>query len=132
MLDDLTSYLHSLQMPSRQLLGQSRRRTVEICGFVATAKSTVMTARDMMALGDQPFNYFLRFRLSQDPIESLFSRIRQMGGFNNNPDVVQFRGALWKLLCKQSVSASRSANMISCSSSSAMFEFTWSRRTVQF
>ena len=80
MLEDLASYLQSFQMPSRQLLSQSRRTFV--LGFVATANSTVMTACEMVALGDQPFNYFLSFRLSQDPIESLFSRIGQMGGFN--------------------------------------------------
>lgn len=36
-------------------------------------------------------NTYLTYNLSQDPLEQLFGEIRQKGGFNNNPNVEQFR-----------------------------------------
>lgn len=42
--------------------------------------------------------YISTYRLSQDHLEIFFGRIRQKGGYNNNPNVVQFKSAYKKLL----------------------------------
>lgn len=42
--------------------------------------------------------YIATYRLSQDHLELFFGCIRQKGGYNNNPNVVQFKSAYKKLL----------------------------------
>lgn len=42
--------------------------------------------------------YMATYRLSQDHLELFFGCIRQRGGYNNNPNVIQFRAAYKKLL----------------------------------
>ena len=42
--------------------------------------------------------YIATYRLSQDHIEILFGIIRKHGGYNNNPNVIQFKGIYKKIL----------------------------------
>lgn len=42
--------------------------------------------------------YIATYRLSQDHLELFFGCIRQKGGYNNNPNVVQFKSAYKKIL----------------------------------
>ena len=51
-----------------------------------------------------------------------------MGGFNNNPNVTQFKSALRKLLVKQQVSTSQSAHCQDSDISGAIFQLKWSKR----
>ena len=57
-----------------------------------------------------PFKYFLTYKFSQDHVELLFSCIRGRGGWNNNPNSLQLKYALRKMLLKNSITASNSAN----------------------
>lgn len=41
----------------------------------------------------------LTYYLLQDVLENFFGKVRAFGGFNNNPNVHQFKGAYRKLLC---------------------------------
>lgn len=50
-----------------------------------------------------PCRYLLTYKLSQDHLELFFSVIRARGGFNNNPNVRQFRGAYKRLLVRHQV-----------------------------
>lgn len=50
------------------------------------------------------------YRFSQDHLEILFGRIRQMFGCNNNPTVLQFESAFRKLLGQHQIEASQYAN----------------------
>lgn len=43
--------------------------------------------------------YIPVYKLSQDHLEVMFSSIRMQGGFNDNPNVRQLKGAYRKLLC---------------------------------
>ena len=52
------------------------------------------------------------FQIGQDHIETLFSKIRAKGGFNNNPDVAMFKSALRSLLVKSDITPSPSANCL--------------------
>ena len=56
------------------------------------------------------FKYFLTYFHSQDPLEITFSKVRRRGGHNNNPNVQQFKGAMKRLLLKNSIVASAAAN----------------------
>ena len=60
-----------------------------------------------------PFNFVLSYKFSQDHIELLFSCIRARGGYNNNPNTLQFRTSLKQILMKNSISPSTSANVLS-------------------
>jgi hypothetical protein len=50
--------------------------------------------------------------MSQDHIELLFGCIRGKNGFNNNPDFVQFKSSLRRLLVKNSIQASKNGNCV--------------------
>lgn len=50
------------------------------------------------------------YSLQQDMLEMFFGRIRSKNGFNNNPNVMQFKGAFRKLLCNIKIEAPESGN----------------------
>ena len=56
--------------------------------------------------------FLLAYKLGQDHIETLFSKIRSRGGFNNNPNVVQFTSAIKGLRVKTEVTPSANANCL--------------------
>lgn len=43
-------------------------------------------------------SYLLSYKLSQDHLEVFFSALRSLGGFNNNPNAIQFKSAYKRLL----------------------------------
>ena len=123
--EEFRNYLLSLYEPGHHSpLYVSRRKTF-IVGFICTFYAVIQLAGDLFQEG---FTYLPTFRISQDFIETLFSKIRRMGGFNNNPTSLAFRSALRKLLAKQSISASKVANTLDCDSSEGVFTLTWSKR----
>lgn len=61
---------------------------------------------------DKSFHYVLTYRFSQDHVELLFSCIRARGGFNNNPNVLQFKTALKQIMMRNSIMSSNRANVV--------------------
>ena len=57
------------------------------------------------------FSLVLTYKLSQDHLEMLFSKIRRFGGWSNNPTAQQFRHAIRKLLMRNEVRTSSCANI---------------------
>ena len=106
-------YLLSLKTstPTGQLLSTSQRKTFVI-GFVACIKSAISMAAQMFSLPTNPFKYLLTYKFSQDHIELLFSCIRSRGGWNNNPNVLQFKYAIRKMLMRNAITASKYANCV--------------------
>ena len=49
---------------------------------------------------------------SQDHLELLFSCIRSKGGWNNNPNCLQLKYALRKMLMQNAITASKNANSV--------------------
>ena len=66
----------------------------------------------MFSLPTNPFKYLLTYKFSQDHIELLFSCIRSRGGWNNNPNVLQFKYAIRKMLMRNAITASKYANCV--------------------
>ena len=87
------------------------RRKTGFVGFLCTIKSTIEIAK--ILLSKPGYRYFLTHRLSQDHLETFFSRIRRHHGWNNNPTPLQFKWALRALLLKNGVLASGRANSVS-------------------
>lgn len=50
------------------------------------------------------------YNLLQDVLEMMFARIRSCGGFNNNPNVYQFKGAFRKVLCNMKMDLAANSN----------------------
>ncbi|CAB4038383.1 THAP domain-containing 9, partial, partial [Paramuricea clavata] len=95
----------------QELLSTHRRKTF-IVGFVATIKSTINMANEMFSLKENPFAYLLTYKFSQDHMELLFSCIRSKGGWNNNPNSMQLKYALRKMLFTNAVKASKNSNCV--------------------
>ena len=111
----IAEYLLKLQTntPQPQLLSQTKRKTF-IIGFIACIKSTISMANQMfdLATKPKPFNYLLTYKYSQDHLELLFSCIRSRGGWNNNPNCLQLKYALRKMLMRNAITASKNANCV--------------------
>lgn len=74
-----------------------------------------------------PYKYLLTYKHSQDHIEIFFLKIRQRFGYNNNPNVVEFRTCMKQMLLKNSVTSSYAANCVAfdTSCSESVFEIRW-------
>lgn len=121
--EEFKTYLLSLNTVDGMPLHKSRRKTF-IIGFLSTFQSILSLSSELLG----PYQYIITFRFSQDHIETLFSKIRRMGGFNNNPPAPHFKAALKRLLCKQSIQTSKSANSLDCEATCGVFKLQWSRR----
>ena len=109
-LNNIISYLCQLKTTSGKLLVENNRKTF-IISFESAAKSVHGIAQYLF--NNYPYiNYFLTFKINQDHIETLFSKIRSNGGYNNNSDVQCFRSALRALLIKAGITPSPNANCI--------------------
>jgi len=55
-------------------------------------------AKDLLLSDKAGLEYLLTFRISQDHLESFFRKVGSMGAQNNNPNAIQFKAALRRLL----------------------------------
>lgn len=108
-ISEAIQYIKSLKDTNQKPLVRGRRKTGFI-GFIATLQSLQAIAADLLSKG---YKYVLTYRLSQDHLETLFSRIRGRGGWNNNPNVLQFKYALRALLQKNGILPSEKGNCVS-------------------
>lgn len=65
--------------------------------------------------------YLLSYKLSQDHLEIFFSAMRSRGGFNNNPNAIQFRSAYKRLIVRHEVNGSIYGNCTQLDSASILF-----------
>ena len=111
-IQNISEYLLSLKAGNDQLLVNHRRKTF-ILGFVSASKSISSIAEELLMRNNDPYRFLLTYKFSQDHIELLFSCVRARGGFNNNPNTVQFKTALRQILMRNSIMASNKANVLS-------------------
>lgn len=121
-LKELTDYLDSLTLMNGKPMIDSTRRTF-IIGFKTAASNIISIADHLFQQHPREVRYLLGYKLSQDHIETLFSKIRAKGGFNNNPNAVQFKAALKSLLVKTDITHSPHANCLDFEESSTFVTF---------
>ncbi|GFS26772.1 THAP domain-containing protein 9 [Elysia marginata] len=109
-LESINQYIRSLTDIKKSKLTTGRRKTAFI-GFLVTIKS-ITTLSHRLLKREDPFKYLLTYKLSQDNLETLFSRIRRRGGWNNNPTSAQFKYALRLCMLKNGIRPSKHANCI--------------------
>lgn len=86
---------------------KSNRKT-GFFGFIVTMNSSLALAEEL--LDEKVVEYFLTYKLSQDHLETFFSVIRRMGGYNNNPSCKEFKSAYKKVVTHVHSLVSTSAN----------------------
>ncbi|KAI4802042.1 hypothetical protein KUCAC02_019901 [Chaenocephalus aceratus] len=79
------------------------QKKTPICGFIACGRSVIGIYENLVEQPAAPCRYLLTYKLSEDHLELFFSAIRARGGYNNNPNVRQFRGAYTRLLVRHQV-----------------------------
>ena len=130
-LDELKSifcefrdYLLTLEDAEHKPLFSSRHKTF-VVGFICTFDAVLCLSQDLFMFGQ---TYLPIFRMSQDFIETLLSKIRRMGGHKNNPTSQGFKHALRRLLARQAIMTSKSGNCLDCDSTSGVFALERSKR----
>lgn len=109
--EEFQKYLNLLKINNEQILCHTRKTFA--LGFIITMHSIKNLALELLKRDIDPFKYILTYKFSQDNLETFFSLIRASGGWNNNPNALQLRWALKKLLFKNSVQLqSENANCI--------------------
>lgn len=115
------SYISNLKFPSGNLVIDSKRKTGFI-GLIIDMRSAILVFRQLV-LEEKKLKYFPVYKISQDHVELFFSAIRARGGFNNNPNAVQFRAAFKRLLIRAEIRGGNGncvpleqINILTCSS----------------
>lgn len=104
------------QYPEGEQILKSQRKT----GFLGF----IICLINLLELYEQiqiDINYLLSYKLSQDHVEVFFSAMRSRGGFNNNPNAIQFRFAYKCLLVRHQVDGSMYGNCSPLDSVSIIF-----------
>ncbi|CAG4979747.1 unnamed protein product [Parnassius apollo] len=106
--EEIRNFLLNLTIEGQSIM-QHRRKTFAL-GFYVNTISFSNLAKDLLTRTMDPMKYFLTYKCSQDHIEMLFSCIRARGGGNDNPNALQLKYTLRKLLFKNSVMPSVNSN----------------------
>lgn len=75
-----------------------------------------------------PINYILTYKFFQDNLKFLLSYFHSRGGFNNNPNVAQFRYLITKLFLRNSTTNSNESDVITLKASSFVSLFALSNK----
>lgn len=129
MVQENIEYLFSLKYKSGEFLKASVRRTF-IYGLTITAKSVLSVSQDLLFSDNTSYKYILSYKFSQDHLELLFAKIRGCNGHNNNPNALQFRYTIRKLLFRNSIKSSNNINCIQFDTDplGSVFDLTWKKK----
>lgn len=125
-MEENIKYLYTLMDSKNNLLCTGQRK-VFIVGLAAAVKSILEIAKNILL--EDSFKYLLTYRFSQDHVELFFAQIRRRHGWNNNPNVFQFKYAMRHLLVKNSISASVKANCTEFQTENDIgFKLKWNKK----
>lgn len=105
--EDAMTYIKKLKKADGKRLIFSKLKTA-FKGFLTDMHS--MKGIYEECIGNEMMDQLCTFRFSQDPLESLFGRIRSLNGFNDNPTVQQFCAAIRKVSVNIGLRCSELAN----------------------
>lgn len=78
------------------------------------------------------YKYVLTYKLSQDHLELLFNKIWRRLGANNNPNVLEFKAALKRIIIRNSIQPSETGNCTNFEDAlcetNGLLDFSWNRR----
>lgn len=108
--DEAIAYLKRLKLKSDGKPIYTGKNKTFVRGFIVNMTNIKMMYKDLV--DTKIMNCLPVFRVSQDLLESLFGRIRQQNGCNDNPTCQQFMSAYRKLFINNSIRSSELANCI--------------------
>lgn len=105
-LSQATTYIQSLTLHGRSIMLSKKKTAFK--GMVIN----IMSLKEIVAeyLDTGLIESVPTFYTSQDPLETLFGRVRSLNGNNDNPSVEQFTSALRKLLIHNEIVSSDLSN----------------------
>lgn len=108
--DNAIEYLKSLKITPDKTVLESKKKS-GFRGLIINMVDLKLIHHELIE--SNLMKSLLTFRFSQDPLESMFGRIRSLNGFNdNNPTVEQFCSAYRKLMVHNEVSSSVLSNCL--------------------
>jgi hypothetical protein len=127
-IDHSISYLVNLKDVNGLSLLKHRRSTF-VKGMVIAARSARKLADDLLYRKEDPYSYVMNYKWSQDHVELLNASIRGRTGDNPNPNVLQFKSALKKILLHAAMSASKYSNCVTFDNddSPPIFALKWTK-----
>lgn len=98
---------------NNQVVFEKQQITKSICkvgfiGFLIAIETFKNLYKDYVESFE--LSFILRYKFSQDHLETLFSVIRSHGGFNNNPNCIEFRRIIKRILMQNEIKASINSN----------------------
>lgn len=91
-LNEVSEYLKKINI--RGIPATQSGKKTGFLGFLMNISSVKSIYHEYVETGK--LDYLMTYQLSQDPLESLFSRMRTINGNNDNPTSIQFTSALRK------------------------------------
>ena len=129
-IDSSSNYLANLTDEHGLSILSHRRKTFAV-GLITAANSVKKLSESLLTRKNNPYSYFRTYRASQDHIELLFNCIRGKLGSNDNPDVVQFKTAMKKILLHASIcnmpSKYGNCALLENDESPAIFSLKWAK-----
>ena len=107
--NDIAKYIFALKDERGNYLRTGRRKTAIWC-FTFSIQSIQSIVTELLNRSYRLYKHVLTYKLSQDNIELLFNKIRQCCGWNNNPNVLQFKYALRQIIIRNSIEPSKTGN----------------------
>lgn len=108
--DEATLYFKQLRIEGDQKFITETKSHTPFTGFISNMANFKNIYKDYVET--DKMNELITHRFSQDLLESFFSCVRGMNGFNDNPNAQQFEAAYRKLLVHNDVMSSEKANCI--------------------
>lgn len=99
-------YLFELKADGVPIFLHSRRTF--LLGFATAIKSVLNISRDLFQTSY--YKFILTYNFSQDFLELFFGSIRMRFGCNNNPNILEFKYAMRRLLTKNYIQAGQNGN----------------------
>lgn len=78
-------------------------------GYIINMHCSKMMYMDLIE-SSKLLEFIPTYYINQDAVEMFFGKIRSHGGYNDNPNVIQFQAAYRKLLANDSITVSRKGN----------------------
>jgi len=108
-LVECSAVFMQMQDPTGTKLCYTRRNMFAI-GFLVNSLQSI--ANHLLYASENPLEYILTYKLSQDHLELFFSAVRSANGWNNNPSAKQFSATYRALLHHSGVNAGINSNVL--------------------
>ena len=129
---EVANYMFGLKDEKGNLLWNGRRKTV-IWGFSFSLHSVESICKELLTCKYLPYRFVLTYKFSQDNIKLLLNKIRRCCGWNNNPNVMEFKYALRRIILRNSIEPSKTDNCTSFEDSlckpSGLIDFSSKQRS---